>query len=51
MWKRVKKEIALAIFEELNVWLLNANTRARQFYEREGCRMDTTQSKMLTLPA
>lgn len=45
LWKRVEKEIALAKFEELNVWVLDANTHARQFYEREGCRMDTNAGK------
>lgn len=45
LWRRAEKELVRAKFAELNVWVLAANERARNFYEREGCQLDSTTSK------
>jgi ribosomal protein S18 acetylase RimI-like enzyme len=45
LWKATRAKLADDGFAEMVVWVLEANHRARAFYERVGCRLDGGASK------
>jgi len=51
LWKRVEKEIALAKFEELNVWVLDPTRAPSSSTSAKAAGWIRTQAKMLTSAA
>jgi GNAT superfamily N-acetyltransferase len=45
LWRRVGRDLILAKFKEVNLWVLHGNARGRRFYEREGFQIDSAPIK------
>ena len=45
LWQRVAKELISARFREVTLWVIEANIRAREFYQREGFVIDPVAEK------
>ena len=45
LWQRARKDLLRAGFSEVTLWVLEANARAREFYQRQGFHRDPAASK------
>lgn len=46
LWRVAREDLLGAGYEEVTLWVLEANTRARRFYERVGFRAEPGMSRM-----
>jgi ribosomal protein S18 acetylase RimI-like enzyme len=49
LWQRVRDELIESGYQKVTLWVLEANARARRFYEREGFTLDLVTVKEFQL--